>query len=175
MWTAIYGLIKLVQYSPWSFWPSVFIEKSGVIQMSMTLYASWPFSYVAFNMLSLFWTFIILNMYCEEFPFWWSYRGQKQWGRKGLISDCNCRLAWRDSGQVLKTGTWKKKLKQKLWRNAAYRFAPHVLLSLFSCIRTNDWQASWPSVCWVHAYQSLIRNMPHKLIYRPIWYRHSPS
>lgn len=95
VWAPICGFIELIQYPPLSFWPSVSIEKSGVIQISLTLYATWPFSYIAFNILSLFWTFIILNMYHKEFPFW-SYRGQKQWGRKRFISACSCRLAWRE-------------------------------------------------------------------------------
>jgi hypothetical protein len=32
----------------------------------------------------------------------------------------------------LKAGIWKQELKQKPWRNAAYWFTPHNLLSLFS-------------------------------------------
>ena len=36
------------------------------------------------------------------------------------------------SGQELKKGTWRQKLKQRLWVNTAYWFAPPGLLGLIS-------------------------------------------
>lgn len=34
-------------------------------------------------------------------------------------------------GQELKAGTWRQKLKQRPWKNAAYWLAPHALLTYF--------------------------------------------
>lgn len=36
------------------------------------------------------------------------------------------------SGQEIKARTWRQEVMQKSWRNAAYRFAHHSLLSLLS-------------------------------------------
>lgn len=40
---------------------------------------------------------------------------------------------WRKSGQELKAGTWRQELKQRPYRNAAYRLARHGLLSQLGC------------------------------------------
>lgn len=37
-----------------------------------------------------------------------------------------------ESGQELMSGTWNQEVKQKKWRNSAYRLASHGLLRLYS-------------------------------------------
>jgi hypothetical protein len=51
-------------------------EKSGVILIGLPFYVSRPFSLIAFNILSLFSSFVVLNIMCqEEFLFWSSLFG----------------------------------------------------------------------------------------------------
>ena len=43
----------------------------SVEKTDLPLYATWPFSLVAFNTLSLFYRFCVsITMWWEEFPFW---------------------------------------------------------------------------------------------------------
>jgi hypothetical protein len=51
-------------------------EKTGVILIGLPLYVTWPFSFTAFNILSLFSAFVFLIIMCqEEFLFWSSLFG----------------------------------------------------------------------------------------------------
>ena len=55
---------------------SVSVEKSGVILIGLPLYITWPFSLVAFNILSLFGRLCVLIIMCQgDILFWTSLIG----------------------------------------------------------------------------------------------------
>ena len=82
----------------------------------------------------------------------------------------------RKSGLELKfkAGNLRQELMQKPWRNDTYRFVLHGLLSLLS----NRTQATTTSgltpltMVWALLPQSLIKKMPYRLAYSPIWWSH---
>jgi hypothetical protein len=64
----------------------------------------------------------------------------------------------------------RQELLQRSWRSAAYRLAPHALLSLVSYTPgppAQDWHR--PQWAWALPYQSLIKKMPYRLSHRYIW------
>jgi hypothetical protein len=61
VWAGICGLlesVERVEHLSRPFRPGISIEKSGVILIGLSLYATWFFSLAAFNILSLFYSYV---------------------------------------------------------------------------------------------------------------------
>lgn len=57
------------------------------------------------------------------------------WRGKALLKLCllvTVTIEGSQDGNSNRAGTWKQELTQRSWRGAAYRLAPHGLLSLLS-------------------------------------------
>lgn len=65
--------------------------------------------------------------------------------------------------------TWKQKLMQRAWKDAAYHLAPSDLLNLLfiESSTTSPGMAS-PTMSWVLPDQTLIKKLPYKLACSPI-------
>lgn len=74
----------------------------------------------------------------------------------------------KSEGEI-KKGTCRQEPKQKPWRNAAYRLAPHGLLSrLLIQLGTICPKMAPPIIGWSLPHQSPTKKMPHGLAYWPI-------
>ena len=77
---------------------------------------------------------------------------------------------WRKVGQGLKPNSWMQELKQIPQRNAAYWLAICSLLNLIYIYIY--FLYIWESRPEVVSHILIMKTMPHKLVQRPIWWRH---
>lgn len=69
----------------------------------------------------------------------------------------------------------RQELKQNPWRNAPYQLVAPGLLSLLSYSILCPLGVAPPTVSWTRSHPASLEKMPHRLAYRPFWWREAFS